>query len=72
LRFWIDSNAFDFNLIGPGWNVGLALGYQFFINDGVGLLAEVGWIRTEAFFSRGRFNVLVNRAAVRLGAVFPF
>ena len=72
LTIWIDSNSPDFDLIGPGWNIGLAPGYQFFINDRVGLLAEVGWIRTEAFFSRGRFSILLNQAVIRFGAVFPF
>ena len=72
LTIWVDSTSLDLELIGPGWNVSVAPGYQFFINDRVGLLGEVGWIRTEAFFSRGRFNVLVNQAVVRIGAVFPF
>lgn len=68
---WIDSAA-SFNLMGPGWTVGLAPGYPFFSNKRGGLLAEVVWIRTQAFYARGRRDVLVNQAAVRIGAIFPF
>ena len=71
LTIWIDSTAL-LDLIGPGWHVGTSVGYQFFINDRVGLLAEVGWARTQAYFSRGRYSILVNQAVVRTGAVFPF
>lgn len=72
LTIWIDSAALDLNLIGPGWNVGLLVGYQFLFNDRIGLVAEVGWMRTEAFFSRGRFSILLNQATVSIGPVFPF
>lgn len=71
LTIWIDSSSLTFDVIGPGWNVSVSLGYQFFINDRVGLLAEVGWVRTEALFSRGRVNVLLNQAQVLVGPVFP-
>lgn len=72
MTIWIDSNAIDLNLIGPGWNTGIAPGYQFFINDRVGILAEVGWMRTEAYFSRGWINLVLNQVNIRLGMVFPF
>lgn len=72
LTIWIDSSSITLDIIGPGWNVGVSLGYQFFINDRVGLLAELGWLRTEAFFSRGRVSLLLNQAVVRVGPVFPF
>ena len=72
LTIWIDSSSIDLDLIGPGWNVSIAPGYQFFFNDRVGLLAEAGWARTEVYFSRGRLNMVVNQAVVRIGAVFPF
>ena len=72
LTIWIDSSSIDLDLIGPGWNVSIAPGYQFFFNDRVGLLAEAGWIRTEVYFSRGRLNMVLNQAVIRIGAVFPF
>ena len=72
LTIWIDSASLDLDLIGPGWNVSIAPGYQFLFNDRVGLLAEAGWMRTEVYFSRGRLNMVVNQAVVRIGAVFPF
>jgi hypothetical protein len=72
LTIWIDSSSLTLDLVGPGWNVGVSLGYQFFINNRVGLLAEVGWLRTEAFFSRGRSNVLLNQTHLLVGPVFPF
>lgn len=69
---WIDSNALDFNLIGPGFAVGAAPGYLFFINKRVGLLVEVGWSYAEALFARGRGSVSLHQGVMRLGAVFPF
>ena len=72
MLIWIDSNALDLNLVGPGAAVGVAPGYLFFINDRVGLIAELGWMLTEAFFARGRGSVLLNQGVARIGAIFPF
>ena len=72
LTIWIDSNSPTLDFLGPGWNIGLSPGFQFFINSRIGLLAEVGWIRTEAVFSSGRFTIILNQAVARIGPVFSF
>ena len=72
LLIWIDTNALDFNLVGPGFSTAVAPGYLFFINRRVGLLAELGWTFSEAYFSRGRSGVLLHQGIARVGAVFPF
>ena len=72
LLIWVDTNALDLNLVGPGWVIGLAPGFLFFINKRIGLLAELGWVHTEAFFSRGRLSVLLHQGVARVGMVFPF
>lgn len=69
---WIDTNALDFNLVGPGFSTAIAPGYLFFINRRVGLVAELGWTLSEAFFARGRSGVLLHQGLARVGAVFPF
>ena len=70
LTVWIDSSGID--LVAPGWNVGLSPGFQFFINSRIGLLAEIGWMHTQAFFSSGRFTIKLNQGVVRIGPVFSF
>lgn len=69
---WIDTGALDFNIIGPGFAVGAVGGYMFFINDRVGLIAELGWMYNEAIYSRRRGTVLLHQGLARTGVVFPF
>lgn len=69
---WIDSNALDLNLIGPGFAAGVVAGYLFFINDRIGLVAELGWTYNEALYARGRGSVLVHQGLARTGLIFPF
>ena len=72
LTIWIDSNSLFADFIGPGWNIGLTPGFLFFINSRIGLLAELGWMRTQAFFANGRLSILLNQGVFRVGPVFPF
>lgn len=69
---WLDTNALDFNLVGPGWSIGLAPGFLFFISPRIGFLAELGWVFSEALFARGRSSILLHQGVARLGLVFPF
>jgi hypothetical protein len=71
LLIWLDTNALDLNLIGPGFSVSVTPGYLFFINQRVGLLAELGWSFSEAFFARGRSSILLHQGLARVGVVFP-
>ena len=67
---YIESAGLD--LVGPGWNVGVAPGFQFFVNDRIGLLAEVGWMRTQVFFyATEKFSQRLNQATIRIGVVLP-
>ena len=60
------SNAPD--RFGPGWNVGLAFGFQVLLARHFGLLTEIGWLRSQGNFDGG--NLIANQGVWRIGFVF--
>ena len=53
---------------GPGWNIGLAPGFQILLARRFGLMTELGWLRTQGNFEGA--NLILNQGVWRIGFVF--
>lgn len=61
-----DTGASD--RFGPGWNIGLAPGFQILLGRRFGLVIELGWLRSQGNFSGG--NLIINQGVWRIGFAF--
>ena len=64
-----DEDSWGTERFGPGWNIGFGLGFESFVSKRVGLLAEIGWARSQANFD---VEVIIRQGSFRLGPVIRF